>query len=224
MKYLRLKKQADFQRLFNKGKRASSPSLTILYRPAEKMTMGISIGKKHGKSVRRNRIKRLLREAFRAVLKDAGKQTGVDFTEGRLSIQLYPSRSGGCEMFVTRSAAKEKRDKGRIPKEHETERESFSLSASEEPRWERSECFLFETTEWLISVCRRLITAEFSGRSAAFRDERGRWFLLLENVTALRPLVTEYGTAEEAEALRLYICEHGRSICPVRAVETLGRL
>ena len=67
MKYLRLKKQADFQRLFQKGKRAFSPTLTALYRPSEKMTMGISIGKKHGKSVQRNRIKRLIREAFRAV-------------------------------------------------------------------------------------------------------------------------------------------------------------
>ncbi len=67
MKYLRLKKQSDFQRLFQKGKRAFSPSLTVVYRPSEKTTMGISIGKKHGKSVQRNRIKRLLREAFRAV-------------------------------------------------------------------------------------------------------------------------------------------------------------
>lgn len=65
MKYLRIKKQADFQRLFQKGKRAFSPSLTLLYVPAPKMRMGISVGKKHGKSVQRNRIKRLVREAFR---------------------------------------------------------------------------------------------------------------------------------------------------------------
>ena len=66
MQYYRLKKQADFQRLFQKGKRGFSPSLTILYRPSDKTTMGISVGKKHGKSVQRNRIKRLIREAFRA--------------------------------------------------------------------------------------------------------------------------------------------------------------
>ena len=67
MKYYRLKKQADFQKLFQKGKRAHCSGLSVLYRPADKMTMGISVGKKHGKSVQRNRIKRLLREAFRAV-------------------------------------------------------------------------------------------------------------------------------------------------------------
>ena len=67
MQYSRLKKQADFQKIFNKGKRAFTPSLSIVYQPCEKMVMGISVGKKHGKSVQRNRIKRLLREAFRAV-------------------------------------------------------------------------------------------------------------------------------------------------------------
>ena len=65
MKYLRLKKQADFQKLFQKGKRAFSPSFTLIYRPSDRMRMGISIGKKHGKSVKRNRIKRLIRESFR---------------------------------------------------------------------------------------------------------------------------------------------------------------
>ncbi len=84
MKYLRLKKQSDFQKLFQKGKRAFSPSLTLLYRPSQRMTMGISIGKKHGKSVQRNRIKRLLREAFRAT---QGQMTGV------YSIVLVPKIS-----------------------------------------------------------------------------------------------------------------------------------
>ena len=84
MKYYRLKKQADFQRLFHKGKRAATPSLSVIYRPSEKMVMGISIGKKHGKSVQRNRIKRLLREAFRAVIGDI---------KGTYSIVLIPKVS-----------------------------------------------------------------------------------------------------------------------------------
>ncbi|MBQ8658159.1 MAG: ribonuclease P protein component [Clostridia bacterium] len=67
MQYARLKKQADFQKLFSSGKRGFSPSLTLLYRPHAELRMGISIGKKHGKAVVRNRIKRLIREAFREV-------------------------------------------------------------------------------------------------------------------------------------------------------------
>ena len=81
MKYYRLKKQTDFQKLFGRGKRAFSPSLTLLYRPADKTSLGISIGKKHGKAVKRNRIKRLLREAFRAEFE------GI---EGKYSIVLVP--------------------------------------------------------------------------------------------------------------------------------------
>ena len=81
MKYLRLKKQADFQKLFQKGKRALSPSLTVVYRPAEVMRMGISVGKRHGKSVQRNRIKRLLRESFR---KNQGE------IKGKYSFVLIP--------------------------------------------------------------------------------------------------------------------------------------
>lgn len=81
MKYLRLKKQADFQKLFGRGKRAFSPSLTLLYRPSDKTRMGISLGKKHGKAVKRNRIKRLLREAFRAEMGEM---------KGKYSVVLVP--------------------------------------------------------------------------------------------------------------------------------------
>lgn len=64
MKYLRIKKNADFQKLFNKGKKVFSPNITLLYFSASKLSMGVAVSKKHGKAVKRNRIKRLLRAAF----------------------------------------------------------------------------------------------------------------------------------------------------------------
>ncbi len=81
MQYVKVKKQAEFQRIFNKGKRAFSSSLTVLYRPADKTSMGVSVGKRHGKSVQRNRIKRLVREAFRL---------NLDKIEGKYAFVLIP--------------------------------------------------------------------------------------------------------------------------------------
>ena len=84
MQYLRLKKQSDFQKIFKKGRRVFSSSLTMLVVPYSTMRMGISIGKKHGKSVVRNRVKRLLREAFRLT---------ADEMKGKYAIVLIPKVS-----------------------------------------------------------------------------------------------------------------------------------
>ena len=65
--YTRLKKNNDFQKLFSRGKKSFSPALILLYMPAKQTMLGVCVSKKHGKSVKRNRIKRLLREAFRKV-------------------------------------------------------------------------------------------------------------------------------------------------------------
>ena len=62
----RLKKEKDFEKVFKKGQRAFSDTVTLYYLPADDFKVGFAVSKKHGKSVKRNRIKRLLREAFRA--------------------------------------------------------------------------------------------------------------------------------------------------------------
>ena len=67
MLFRSLKKNNDFQKLFSRGKKSFSPALILLYMPAKQTMLGVCVSKKHGKSVTRNRIKRLLREAFRKV-------------------------------------------------------------------------------------------------------------------------------------------------------------
>ena len=167
-----------------------------------------------------------VREAFRAVLKDAGRKTGMDFSDSRLSIQLYPSRGGGCEMFVTRTG--DRPEPFGDPRLGSTEAPPAPCPLTEaktdekHPRWERSEAFGFDSMRWLLTVCKRLKRIGFSGSSAAFRDENGKCFLLIEAPASVRPLIIEYGTPESPDAVRLYISEHGNTICGMRAVEILG--
>ena len=69
----RLKKEKDFNLIFNKGKRLYSTNLTVIYLPSKSIKAGFAVSKKHGGSVQRNRIKRLLRESFRSFIPQIGQ-------------------------------------------------------------------------------------------------------------------------------------------------------
>lgn len=69
----RLKSEKAFNYVFKNGKKAFSSSLSLLYVPSEQLKVGFAVGKKHGGSVERNKIKRLLREAFRNFLPEINK-------------------------------------------------------------------------------------------------------------------------------------------------------
>ena len=62
----RLKKEKDFNLVFKKGKRLYGKNLTLIYFPAPFFKVGYVVSKKHGNSVKRNKIKRLMRESFRS--------------------------------------------------------------------------------------------------------------------------------------------------------------
>ena len=69
----RLKKEKDFKLVFNKGKRLFSSNLSVVFFPSDMIKVGFAVGKKHGGSVKRNRIKRLLRESFRSFMPKISK-------------------------------------------------------------------------------------------------------------------------------------------------------
>lgn len=68
-KRYRVTRRKDIERLFSRGRRASDRMITLLAmaneEPSGRTRAGVAVSKKHGNAVRRNRVKRLCREAFR---------------------------------------------------------------------------------------------------------------------------------------------------------------
>ena len=64
-----LRKQIDFKRVYNKGKSQGSKYLVVLFREKrdEDNRVAFVASKKVGNSVKRNRARRLLREAYREI-------------------------------------------------------------------------------------------------------------------------------------------------------------
>ncbi|PIE23090.1 MAG: ribonuclease P protein component [Planctomycetota bacterium] len=66
---MHVRKEREFRRIYHRGGRASGKhmSLVVLRNRGSCARLGLSVSKKCGNAVRRNRIKRMFREAFRQV-------------------------------------------------------------------------------------------------------------------------------------------------------------
>lgn len=90
MKKYRIRKNAEFRVVYKKGKSFSN-ELLVLYvfkNKKELNRVGVSVSKKVGKSVTRNRVRRLIYESYR--LNNGNLKTGHDL------------------VFIARNAAKDK--------------------------------------------------------------------------------------------------------------------
>ncbi len=177
--------------------------------------------------------------AFRHILEDVRTQTGFDAKGNQIYVQLYPSREGGCEMFITKldivRAMGDKSDRrSNTEVGHTTSEPKTNTQTALEMERTRTVAFSFDALEPLLCVCRRLHARAFPGSSAAYWGEEGHYYLLLTEKSSGRrssalnrlslSFIGEYGVQKNAETVRLYIREHGSPICERDAVAQLSSL
>lgn len=86
----RIRSRADFSRVFNQRNRAGDGTLTVYLGRNEAGTarLGIAAGRALGKAVVRNRVKRLVREAFRRFRADLPPGTDWVVVPRRADVSL----------------------------------------------------------------------------------------------------------------------------------------
>ncbi|MBR7185413.1 MAG: adaptor protein MecA [Clostridia bacterium] len=158
------------------------------------------------------------RRAFWSILDEAKHRTGFDAAAERVFVQLYPSKEGGCEMYVTKLGF----DEGRA------QRALLPGGASKRGVLRSRICaYRFACLDDLVTVCRRLRLLPASPPSSVWRDDEGGWHLILDETDAApAPLsfLCEFGDAEDAGRLSMYIAEHGICVRQGDAAKVLGAL
>jgi negative regulator of genetic competence, sporulation and motility len=147
-----------------------------------------------------------LRQGFKPVLERAHDDCGFDIESGRLLVQVFPSRGGGCEMFVTRIA----------------------LTGSDGAT-DASVC-IFDCLGAMISLCRVLHTRGLGKKSEAYALPEGSFALILpefdrdERLPLEAAVINEFGYRRDCEKIEGYIKEHSRAIFTENAVARLAEL
>ncbi len=192
--------------------RIGEEKLKVLLTPFDMMKYGLTVEKLDYENTE-------TRKAIWAILDHAKHETGFDAARGRLCIEVFPEKNGGCAIYITK-----------MPKSELVGGDLPSIVGEETP----SALWCFEAAEDLLSACAMLRDGGYSLPSGAFYEEKetgARYYLALSipESTKKRPVVgpfrmEEFGRRLEGEHSLSYLLEHARDLCSAHAVETLAPL
>ena len=199
--------------------RISNSKLKIMLTPMDMRHFELSTDNFYDDSEKMHR-------SFRLLLDEVKRQSGFEADDHRISVQYFPSREGGCEMFISNLSGEKECTTCAL-----TPAQQMQPVTRTRGSFCRSFAYRFEGLDELLSVCRRLLPMDYITASSAYRDDTGRYYLIL-NTFAASPFATpeelyfvvEYGHLENAAQLRLYLAEHGSVVCAEDAVGTLGEI
>ncbi len=144
------------------------------------------------------------RRAFWSILDEAKHKTGFDAAREKIFVQVFPSRCGGCEIFVT------KLEKG-------VSTDDLSVEVTKK---NRREIYRFSDINDLLSVCNILYKQGFDGESSAFCNDKYYYLTLSGHYK----FIDEYADIQENTKYIYHILEHCNRICAKEAVSTLASL
>ncbi len=174
--------------------------------------------------------KKDIRKIFSAILDEARKKTGFDSNSSKLFIQVYPSKNGGCEVYVTRNGDECRNEKRMGAKEKNTS-----------VRKKKEYCvYSFDGIDDTVSACNILHKSGYENESILYSQRMAnggaRYYLVLQeempqnsqynkrkNVTK-SDLAAEYGRRIGGKEALIYIEEHADRIVGKDAVRLIGTI
>lgn len=157
------------------------------------------------------------RRVLRSILQKAKSSCGFDATHSRVYVQMYPSRRGGCELFVTKM---EKREEPRMRTGGERTITEYRKYEPEKRYYSGHIIYGFRELSQLLSTCACLRASGYNGISSAWQDPSGGFYLSLDRETYF---AGEHFGKLCPSSMYYYINEHCRLLCP-DAVPILGEL
>ncbi len=169
------------------------------------------------------------RRALWEMFDEAKHRTGFDAADGRICIRVYPEKSGGCEIYITKIGDKTS------PSENDM---SYTAKDAVTPQFARAPAvYSFSSLEDILSACRCLRASGYSGESSAFFDDapKNRRYYLVISENAPRYagkcayknggiFMEEFGKRCQSENAVAFLTEYCRRICEKNAVEILSSL
>lgn len=173
--------------------------------------------------------------AIKSILREARSLVGFE-TEGEsFFVQLFTSRGGGCEIFVSKGdgelgVCEDTRDVTRTECGVDKTQRSDSLCAEKPSTRSYRSVYSFSDLHSLVCVCRRLCRMTPVPQGKVYRDVYGGYFLSLTH-TDLSPysrlspytFILEYGKRESTDGFDRYIAEYASLACN-GGVEVFGKL
>ena len=160
----------------------------------------------------------LVKQSFRELLDDVKRVSGFDASDDKVFIQLYPSRDGGAEIYITRLT--QRRDEKR---------------ALHEKTVRVGTVYAFLSLGDMIEACARFSDEDLPEFSSGWYGE-GMYFLLTESqipysdsfhrrkIDKSLQFVGDYGKIIERETAEFYVKEHCLCFCEKNAVKMLGSM